>query len=98
MFCSLGLSQRPHSPPAAALLQPGLWLLIPGSLGLLGVTQLIGADSSAAVTITLISRISIALGIQAELLIWRAGRQLHSVIRRVDACPEVGAGAAMLSR
>jgi hypothetical protein len=42
------------------------WLLVPGSLGLIGVTQLIGADSSAAVTVTLISKISIALGIQPD--------------------------------
>jgi uncharacterized membrane protein YjjB (DUF3815 family) len=66
MFCSLALSQRPRTPPAALLLQPGFWLLVPGSLGLIGVTQRIGADSSAAVTVTLISTISIALGIQPD--------------------------------
>jgi hypothetical protein len=65
MFGSLALSQRPRTPPAAALLQPRILVIGTGSLGLLGVTQLIGAHSSAAVTVTLISMISIALGIQA---------------------------------
>jgi uncharacterized membrane protein YjjP (DUF1212 family) len=82
MLCALALSQRPGTPPTAALLLPGFWLLVPGSLGLIGVTQLIGADSTAAVTVTVISMISIALGIQAGLLLWRAFRQVRSAIRR----------------
>ena len=80
------------------LLNPDSGYWYRASLGLIGVTQLIGADSSAAVTVTLISTISIALRIQAGPLIWRAGRQLRSVIRRVDARPVVNADAAMLSR
>ena len=77
LFASV-LSLHPGTPPSAVLLLPGFWLLVPGSIGLIGVTQLVGADSSAAVTVTLISMISIALGLQAGLLLFRTVRRLAS--------------------
>lgn len=51
---------------------------MPGSLGLMGITQLLGTDSTTMFTATLISMISIALGVQAGLLVWRAFSQLRS--------------------
>jgi uncharacterized membrane protein YjjP (DUF1212 family) len=80
MLCALGISQLPNSPPTAALLLPGFWLLIPGSLGLVGVTQIIGNDRGNVFTATLTSMISIALGFQAGLLIWGAFRQLRDTV------------------
>jgi uncharacterized membrane protein YjjB (DUF3815 family) len=59
-----------------ALILPGFWLLVPGSLGLIGITQLFGTDSTAVLTATLISMMSIALGIQTGLLVWRAVSRL----------------------
>lgn len=76
--CALLVAQRPDTPSAATLLLPGFWLLVPGSLGFIGVTELIGNDSSGAVAVTLISMISIALGIQAGLLLWSVFRQLRA--------------------
>jgi uncharacterized membrane protein YjjB (DUF3815 family) len=76
MVFALAISLHPNTPPTAALLAPGFWLLVPGSIGLIGVTQLVGADGSAAVTVTLISMIAIALGLQTGLLLFRAVRQL----------------------
>lgn len=73
---ALALSLHPNTPPTAALLAPGFWLLVPGSIGLIGVTQLVGTDTSGAVTVTLISMIAIALGLQTGLLLFRAIRQL----------------------
>jgi uncharacterized membrane protein YjjB (DUF3815 family) len=61
-------------------LLPGFWLLIPGSLGLVGVTQIIGNDRGNVFTATLTSMISIALGFQAGLLIWGAFRQLRDTV------------------
>jgi uncharacterized membrane protein YjjP (DUF1212 family) len=81
MVSAMLLSLRESTPPTAALLLPGFWLLVPGSIGLIGVTQLVSADSSAAVTVTLISMISIALGLQTGLLLWRAGAQLLGLSR-----------------
>ena len=57
---------------------PGFWLLVPGSLGFMGVTQLLGAHSTAVFTATLISMMSIAVGVQTGLLLWRAAIQLTS--------------------
>ncbi|MCX2929869.1 threonine/serine exporter family protein [Mycobacterium sp. CVI_P3] len=71
MLCALAISQRPNAPPAAALLQPGFWLLVPGSIGLIGVMQLINTSTSASITAMLVSMIAIALGLQSGLLLWR---------------------------
>lgn len=62
MLCAAAMSQRPKAPSAAALLLSGFWLLVPGALGLVGVTQLVNANTSAAVAVTVVSMISIALG------------------------------------
>lgn len=71
-LCALVVARRAGTPPAMSLILPGFWLLVPGSLGLMGVTQLLGTDSTTVFTATFISMISIALGVQTGLLIWRA--------------------------
>lgn len=82
-LCALLVAHRPDTPPAATLLLPGFWLLVPGSLGFIGVTELVAGSSGGAVAVTLISMISIALGIQAGLLLWEAFRQLRSRFGRI---------------
>jgi uncharacterized membrane protein YjjP (DUF1212 family) len=76
MLCAAAIAGRRNAPPVATMLLPGFWLLVPGSLGLIGVTQLVNANASAAIAVTVVSMISIALGLQAGLLLWRGGRQL----------------------
>ncbi|HYZ69012.1 MAG TPA: threonine/serine exporter family protein, partial [Mycobacterium sp.] len=61
---ALAISHRPSTPPTMSLLVPGFWLLVPGSLGFMGVTQLLGTHSTAVFTATLISMMSIAVGVQ----------------------------------
>jgi uncharacterized membrane protein YjjB (DUF3815 family) len=63
---------------AATLLLPGFWLLVPGSFGLIGFTQLVNANANGAIAVTVVSMISIALGMQTGLLLWRGGSQLAS--------------------
>jgi uncharacterized membrane protein YjjP (DUF1212 family) len=82
-LCAMFVARRPNTPAAATLLLPGFWLLVPGSLGFIGVTELIGGSSGGAVAVTLISMISIALGIQTGLLLWEAFRQLGSSFGRI---------------
>jgi uncharacterized membrane protein YjjP (DUF1212 family) len=73
---ALAISHRPSTPPTMSLVVPGFWLLVPGSLGFMGVTQLLGAHSTTVFTATLISMMSIAVGVQTGLLVWRAAIQL----------------------
>lgn len=72
------ISRLPRTPPTMALILPGFWLLVPGSLGLIGITELVGSDSSAVFGATLISMISIALGIQSGLLISQLVRRTRA--------------------
>ncbi len=58
------------------MLLRGFWLLVPGSLGLIGVTQRVNANTGASSTVTVVSMMSIAFGMQAGVLLWRGGRQL----------------------
>ena len=78
IICALAISHRPNTPPTVSLVLPGFWLLVPGSLGFMGVTQLLGTHSTAIFTATLISMMSIAIGVQTGLLLWRAAFQLTS--------------------
>jgi uncharacterized membrane protein YjjP (DUF1212 family) len=78
IICALAISHRPNTPPTVSLVLPGFWLLVPGSLGFMGVTQLLGTHSTAIFTATLISMMSIAVGVQTGLLLWRAAIQLTS--------------------
>jgi uncharacterized membrane protein YjjP (DUF1212 family) len=73
---ALAISHRPNTPPTMSLVVPGFWLLVPGSLGFMGVTQLLGTHDTAVFTATLISMMSIAVGVQTGLLLWRAAIQL----------------------
>jgi uncharacterized membrane protein YjjP (DUF1212 family) len=75
---ALAISHRANTPPTMSLVVPGFWLLVPGSLGFMGVTQLLGTHSTAVFTATLISMMSIAVGVQTGLLLWRAAIQLTS--------------------
>lgn len=72
---AFAISHRPGTPATVSLILPGFWMLVPGSLGLMGVTEMMGTDSTSVFTATLISMISIALGVQSGLLVWRLVRQ-----------------------
>ncbi|WP_193047441.1 threonine/serine exporter family protein [Mycolicibacterium baixiangningiae] len=77
-LAAFAISKRPGTPAAVSLILPGFWLLVPGSLGLMGVTEMMESDSTALFTATLISMISIALGVQSGLLVWRLVEQVGS--------------------
>ncbi|MGV0838274.1 threonine/serine ThrE exporter family protein [Mycolicibacterium thermoresistibile] len=69
--CALMLSERAGAPPAITMILPGFWLLVPGSMGLIGIAELFGADGDSALGVTFISMISVALGLQAGLVLWQ---------------------------
>src|SRR5690242_8921899 len=66
ILCALAISHRPKTPPTMSLVVPGFWLLVPGSLGFMGITQLLGTHSTAVFTATLISMMSIAVGVAVK--------------------------------
>lgn len=72
---ALAIARRRHAPPAMTLILPGFWLLVPGSMGLIGFAELFGADGDSALPATLISMISVALGMQAGLVFWQLFRR-----------------------
>ncbi|MGV0850039.1 threonine/serine ThrE exporter family protein [Mycolicibacterium phlei] len=72
---ALAMTRRRGAPPAVALILPGFWLLVPGSIGLIGVAELFGADGDSALGVTFISMISVVLGLQAGLVAWQLGRR-----------------------
>lgn len=83
---ALAISRRRGAPPTITLILPGFWLLVPGSMGLIGVTELFGADGDSAFPATVISMISVALGLQAGLVLWqllrlRGARMVQRVAR-----------------
>ncbi|MDH2416281.1 threonine/serine exporter family protein [Nocardioides sp. CER19] len=58
---------RPSGPPVMVTFLPAFWLLVPGALGLQGVTELVGADSAAGLgdfINALMSVAAIAVGVQ----------------------------------
>lgn len=57
------------------MILPGFWLLVPGSMGLIGIAELFGADGDSALGVTFISMISVALGLQAGLVLWQLIRR-----------------------
>lgn len=59
------VSRQPNGPAAFASFLPGFWLLVPGSLGLVGVTSLLDGDSTGLSTLitTAATMVAIMLGI-----------------------------------
>jgi uncharacterized membrane protein YjjP (DUF1212 family) len=60
------IERFPSAPPALVSFLPAFWLLVPGALGLIGFTQLVGNEPTAGLTSfvdALVSIIAIALGI-----------------------------------
>lgn len=81
---ALVISRRQTAPPAITLILPGFWLLVPGSMGLIGITELFGAEGDSALPATLISMISVAFGLQAGLVIWQLLRRRPALSAAVD--------------
>ncbi|MFN3005748.1 MULTISPECIES: threonine/serine ThrE exporter family protein [Mycolicibacterium] len=79
MLCALALGRLPMTPAAQVILAPGFWLLVPSSVGLIGIAELAGGQGSNAIIVMLVSMMSIALGFATGLAIW------SGIMRRGDA-------------
>ncbi|KQP00891.1 threonine/serine ThrE exporter family protein [Leifsonia sp. Leaf264] len=64
-----------HGAPSQITFLPAFWLLVPGAAGLIGVTELLGADQSAQdLSSALSTVISIALGVLIGTAVYRTVR------------------------
>ena len=60
------VQERPSGPPVPVTFLPAFWLLVPGALGLEGVTQIVGADAAAGLgdfLSALLTIVAIAAGV-----------------------------------
>src|SRR6185436_7712723 len=71
-IASVLVARFPSAMPAHASFLPGFWLLVPGALGLIGLTQLAGGGGGQDLVATVGSTFAVALGVlcATQLLAW----------------------------
>ena len=78
------VAHAPHAPPAHVMFLPAFWLLVPGTIGLIGVAELVGDNRQAGsenLATALVSIPSVALGILVGTMFVRAARTVTSSSR-----------------
>jgi uncharacterized membrane protein YjjP (DUF1212 family) len=89
---ALTVARLPGGPPSQVTFLPAFWLLVPGALGLIGVTEIVGDPASAGIedlVKPLGSIVSIALGVLCGASIFRgvaaarAGRRANTPARTI---------------
>ena len=70
------VSLRREGPPSIVSFLPAYWLLVPGALGLVGVTTLLDGDTNGLDTLvtTITTMVAISLGVLAGLALAAWGR------------------------
>jgi uncharacterized membrane protein YjjP (DUF1212 family) len=98
---ALAVARLPGGPPAQVTFLPAFWLLVPGALGLVGVTEAVGDPAGASradLAQPLASVIAIALGVLCGTTV-RRGRTARRLIRHLRAVWRgPGGGAASVPR
>lgn len=93
-FAAYLLARRPSAMPVYAVFLPGFWLLVPGSLGLIGLTTVLAIPESASaedVLAIIASIASVALGVLC-------GVELHARLTRAAGARKRRAGREDVSR
>jgi uncharacterized membrane protein YjjP (DUF1212 family) len=84
---ALAIARLPGGPPSQVTFLPAFWLLVPGALGLIGVTHIVGNPATAGIE-DLVEPIgaivSIALGVLCGVLLFRGIAGAPSLLRRRD--------------
>ncbi|MGW0159403.1 threonine/serine ThrE exporter family protein [Mycobacterium sp. NPDC003323] len=70
MVCALAIGRLSMTPVAQVVLAPGFWLLVPSSVGMIGVAELASGQGATAIVVMLVSMMSIALGFTTGFAIW----------------------------
>jgi uncharacterized membrane protein YjjB (DUF3815 family) len=85
---ALAVARLPGGPPSQVTFLPAFWLLVPGALGLIGVTEVVGNPAAASIGDLIRpigSIVSIALGVLGGVSLYRgvgAARPLHRLASR----------------
>lgn len=87
---ALAIARLPNGPPSQVTFLPAFWLLVPGALGLIGVTELLGNPATAnigalikpvgsiiSIALGVLGGVSIYRGIAAAAPPWRSGTRAH---------------------
>jgi uncharacterized membrane protein YjjB (DUF3815 family) len=82
---ALAIARMPGGPPSQVTFLPAFWLLVPGALGLIGVTEIVG-DPATATLEDLVEPIgaivSVALGVLAGVSLYRGVVTARPRLRR----------------
>jgi hypothetical protein len=70
---ALMAERQPSAPPAHVLFLPAFWMLVPGAIGLLGVTEFVRAGSAIQLQASIVSFLGIALGVYVGGALFLAG-------------------------
>lgn len=69
----LWIASLPHGAPSQLTFLPAFWILVPGAAGLVGLTEAVATDAGVAgLTSTLVTIMSIALGVLIGTAVYRA--------------------------
>jgi uncharacterized membrane protein YjjP (DUF1212 family) len=82
---ALLLARLPGGPPSQVTFLPAFWLLVPGALGLIGVTEVVGNPATASIADLVApvgSIVSIALGVLGGVSLYRALAEIPAQLRR----------------
>ena len=82
---ALAVARLPGGPPSQVTFLPAFWLLVPGALGLIGVTEVVGNPADAGVedlVKPLGAIVSIALGVLCGVSLFRGLANAPSRLRR----------------
>lgn len=84
---ALTVSRLPGGPPSQVTFLPAFWLLVPGAMGLIGVTEVVGDPATAGVQDLIqpvASIVAIALGVLCGASIYRAVAASPRYLRRLE--------------
>ena len=84
---ALAIARLPGGPPSQVTFLPAFWLLVPGALGLIGVTQVVGDPAAASIedlVKPLGSIVSIALGVLCGVSAYRGLASAPSLLRQLS--------------
>ncbi len=95
------IQRRPGAPPALVTFLPGFWLLVPGSLGLIGLTQLAANNRQAGVQTVgdmTFALVAVALGVMVGVaLIQPYGTKMGQLPERIEQMLGKAIGKAMIA-